>query len=530
MKRHWTPEELQAHWKILPAERRLIKQHRGRHDQLGFMVLLKFFQNEGRFPNHRNEIPTEVITYVAQQLDISIESYRQYDWEGRSIKRHRTQIRAFLKFREATPQDVQDLVTWLREKVVPQQRQMEALLTLVYAHCQTLHIEPPVREQLLRLIRSALATHDEQFCHDTLRKLTPEMQHRLDELVTVVTQSEDESTSSRSPLQDLKLDPGRLSLETIQGQIAKLERLRACGLPDDLFRGVTSRLLDTYRQRAVAEEPYEIRRHPAALRYTILAAFCWTRQQELLDTLAELLIDTVHHLKTHAEKRVNQSFLADVRRVSGKNEILVKLSEAALAEPEGQVQQVLYPVVGEETLRAIVKEHEAGGLAYQQKIYATIRGSYRAHYRQGLPAVLKVLTFHANQKADSALLDALKLLQQYTATSSHQVHFADDDVVPLDNVIPEAWRDFVVKHDAEGKPQIKRIDYELSVLHTLREKLRCKDLWIAGARRFRNPDEDLPADFAAQRTEYYAAIKQPLDAEVFIADLKQKMRVRGRVN
>jgi hypothetical protein len=90
-------------------------------------------------------------------------------------------------------------------------------------------------------------------------------------------------------------------------------------------------------------------------------------------------------------------------------------------------------------------------------------------------------------------------------------------------VIPEVWRDFVMKHGAEGKPQIKRIDYELGVLHTLREKLRCKDLWIAGACRFRNPDEDLPADFAAQRTEYFAAIKQPLDAEVFIADLKQKM-------
>jgi hypothetical protein len=76
----------------------------------------------------------------------------------------------------------------------------------------------------------------------------------------------------------------------------------------------------------------------------------------------------------------------------------------------------------------------------------------------------------------------------------------------------------VVKPDPEGKEQIKRIDYEISVLHTLREKLRCKDLWIEGAQHYRHPDEDLPADFAAQRTEYYAAIKAPLDAEVFIAD------------
>ena len=30
----------------------------------------------------------------------------------------------------------------------------------------------------------------------------------------------------------------------------------------------------------------------------------------------------------------------------------------------------------------------------------------------------------------------------------------------------------------------------------LRERLRCKEVWVAGADRYRNPDEDLPADFA----------------------------------
>jgi len=64
--------------------------------------------------------------------------------------------------------------------------------------------------------------------------------------------------------------------------------LRALGdgtLPADLFRGVSPRILDTYRQRAAAEESYEIRRHPEALRATLLAVFCWTRQQEIVDAV-----------------------------------------------------------------------------------------------------------------------------------------------------------------------------------------------------------------------------------------------------
>jgi hypothetical protein len=45
---------------------------------------------------------------------------------------------------------------------------------------------------------------------------------------------------------------------------------------------------------------------------------------------------------------------------------------------------------------------------------------------------------------------------------------------------------------------------------------------VAGANRYRNPDEDLPADFEAQRIPYYQALNLPLDR--FVADLQAEMR------
>jgi hypothetical protein len=41
-------------------------------------------------------------------------------------------------------------------------------------------------------------------------------------------------------------------------------------------------------------------------------------------------------------------------------------------------------------------------------------------------------------------------------------------------------------------------------------------LWAEGADRFRNPDDDLPADSNAKRSEYYTDLNQPQDAEQFI--------------
>jgi TnpA family transposase len=47
---------------------------------------------------------------------------------------------------------------------------------------------------------------------------------------------------------------------------------------------------------------------------------------------------------------------------------------------------------------------------------------------------------------------------------------------------------------------------------------------VVGADRYRNPDEDLPADFEAQRAPYYQALGLPLDADRFIAGIRDEMR------
>ena len=46
---------------------------------------------------------------------------------------------------------------------------------------------------------------------------------------------------------------------------------------------------------------------------------------------------------------------------------------------------------------------------------------------------------------------------------------------------------------------------------------------MVGANRYRNPDNDLPADFEAHRIPYYQALKLPLEADRFIADLQTEM-------
>jgi hypothetical protein len=98
--------------------------------------------------------------------------------------------------------------------------------------------------------------------------------------------------------------------------------------------------------------------------------------------------------------------------------------------------------------------------------------------------------------------------------------------VPREGVVPGVWHSLVVHRTKRGEGRINRISYELCVLQGLREKLRCKEVWVEGADRYRNPDEDLPADFTQQREEYYTALNQPLDVEALcLSDLTSKRRL-----
>ena len=94
---------------------------------------------------------------------------------------------------------------------------------------------------------------------------------------------------------------------------------------------------------------------------------------------------------------------------------------------------------------------------------------------------------------------------------------------PLVGVVPVAWRDIVLECDAQGRPRVNRIAYEICVLQALREQLRCKEVWVEGADRYRDPDRDLPADFESRRNEHYAALGLPRDARVFVDKVRADM-------
>lgn len=60
----------------------------------------------------------------------------------------------------------------------------------------------------------------------------------------------------------------------------------------------------------------------------------------------------------------------------------------------------------------------------------------------------------------------------------------------------ETVRDVVVEQDDDGTIRLNRLNYEMCMFQALREKMRVREIWVEGANRYRNHDNDLPIDFS----------------------------------
>lgn len=60
-----------------------------------------------------------MLNCIANQLNVPTSCIDDFDWEGRSTKRFRTEIRNLLGYKKATPDDVDKLKEWLIKNVFP---------------------------------------------------------------------------------------------------------------------------------------------------------------------------------------------------------------------------------------------------------------------------------------------------------------------------------------------------------------------------------------------------------------------------
>ena len=310
-------DELVEHWTLLDDERELVAGKRG-PTRLGFALQLKFYARAGRFPRGRAELDDEAVAFVARQVGVPASDLGFYEWTGSTIEYHRSQVRRHLGFRECSAEDAGKLTEWLAGNVCQAERRADRVREELLARCRTERIEPPSAGRCDRIIRSALHQAELALTLQVTARLSSDASARLADLAAAADDDEGDGGGEPSALSLIKSVPGNVSLESMLAEIGKLGAVRAAGLPDGVFAGVAPKVVAAWRARAAVEAPSHLRTHPPALMLTLLAALVHERRREITDTLADLLISTVHRIGARAERKVTQELVPSSARSPGR--------------------------------------------------------------------------------------------------------------------------------------------------------------------------------------------------------------------
>lgn len=393
-------------------------------------------------------------------------------------------------------------------------------------------VEPPSIGSLNRMIDSAIDTFEKNLYQSTYHQLSPRTCSRLDALLESHADEESEEgfeeefhekvESDILTFRHLLSSPRKPSVSTMEMEVKKLLAIKHLHIPPGLFHHLTPKLVKKYRLRAATETVTELRAHPAPIRYTLLAILFSHRHGEVIDYLADLLDEITLKFGNKAKNTTRKEAVKELERIQGKNKHIVNLLKATVDHPEGVIQDTLFPIVSPSTIQDIIKDMTKNNREYKEKIYTKMHASYRGYYRHAFSNILMNLTFRSNNKFHQPVIEAIQLIREYG--ESGQRFFAAGDEVPIEGVIQPKWKDVIIEIDSKGIERVNRINYEIAVIQSLRTRLRCKEIWIEGADRYRNPDEDLPQDFEEHKEEYFQALKAPLDVEPFIEDIIQLMK------
>lgn len=511
MEQIWNEEKLSLHWTLTFKEIELVKI-KPTKSWIGFCIQLKYYQFYGRFPNSSEEISEPILEYISVQLEINKSTFKKYEWNGRTCERHQYEILKFLNIKKITQKEKQEHIKWLVENIFPNGYIIDEAIELSYNWFMHNRVEPPAVQQLKREISSSY----NDFEDNLFAKITDCIPIST---IQNIDLSLEESNDSEIGYNKLKSDPGKTSLKTVLDELTKLEFINTLELPFEIIASTNPKIISRLRQRILSENAWEIRRHPKNIRYALMSIFFYSRKSEIIDGLIELLILIIHKMSTKAKNKVIENLVRNIRTVYGKDRILNLIAEAALDFPDNTMRERIYPIAGEQTLKDIVKEYKSKGKEYHTEIYDIIRSSYSNHYKRMVPKILNCLVFHSNNTIHRPVLDALEWVND-KRDSKRQYYYLSEGF-SIEGIIKPKWRDTTIEKDDKGIERINRINYEICVLETLREKLRCKEIWVEGADKFRNPDEDLPQDFQIKREFYYNELGITQDATEFVDNLKK---------
>jgi hypothetical protein len=255
------------------------------NNTLAFAVMLKYFQLENHYPTSLSDIDDQLLRTLADQLEIKSFDLETFDWDGRTAKRFRAEIRDCLGYRKVTDADAQPLILWLMQEHLKSAPSLEKTVEFAYEYFKQKRIEPFSEKQLLGYIKSANVQFEDHVFNNVYQALSSESLERIEILLK---RQEEDDEAEEQPLEQhldmtseketdesvkekitpetdvrlrhLKQDIPGAKLEHVEFELKKIALVKQCVLPQNLLEEYPIEQVKKYYLRILVEHAGLIKR------------------------------------------------------------------------------------------------------------------------------------------------------------------------------------------------------------------------------------------------------------------------------
>jgi TnpA family transposase len=482
------PESDQIQYFTLTEEdQEQIQRQRRSENRLGFALQLCTLRYLGFCPDDLQQAPLDIVAFLAQQLQIPVESLTRYAQRTQTRTEHLQQIQSYLGFREPTAEDFKQLAKWQIERAM-EHDSMTLLFQLAAEKLFSQKITRPGVTTLERMVATARG----QATLKTYRLLKPLLTHQRRSFLNSLLVADPIISNTR--LNWLRRPATANSPSAILTALEKIRYLKQQQVHQWELPELHPNRLKFLARLAKKATNQSLQRFPAERRYPILVAFVQQMLLEITDEAVDLFICCLAETHSRARRDLQDFRQQAAVTLNDKVILLRQLGQVVLdpAVSDAQVRPDILNCISRDRLQQAIEECDRLIRPLQDESYDFFAHRY-SYLRQFAPVFLDSLTFRSNRDPDP-LLQAVALIRQLNGQGKRTVPLD----APMAFVSPQ-WQPLI--HDREG--QIQRRYYELCVLWELRRALRSGNLWLEGSRRYANPETYLipQAQWTAIRTE-----------------------------
>ncbi len=458
---------LVRHYTLSRDDLDIVAAKRTAANRLGCAVVLAYLHHPGRAPEPGEAPPSAVLAYLARQVGAKPADFTAFARRDQNRREQIAAIMARTGHRSFSRATLREMAGWLTARAQVT-REPHALAVALVEELRRRRVLLPSAGVLDLVVHRARARAE--------RLVQEIIADGLDDDGTLSVLLEPWADTGTAMLVWLRHPPLSPAARNIVGLCERLATLRDLGVPGAARERVPEAAFDRLAAEGLRTTVQHLRDLREPRRSATLAAVAVRLEAELTDAALSMFVKLMGNLGRRAERRAADKALKSVREVRGHLRTLVAACRAVIEARNAGADpfQALERDVGWCRLTRCVAE--AADLADPRTVDG--RGELLARYatvRAFAPALLATFAFRGGPPA-AALLRALDVLREMYAKGRRALPAR----VPT-GFIRRSWRPFVQLDGA-----LDRKAYEICVLSELRDRLRAGDVWVEGARQYRD--------------------------------------------